>query len=71
MPNEDPGEAALLKAGALQTAILNSANFSSLWLEVALEGVVLFDPNGTVAKTLRKIRESIAVGNYCRKMMAT
>ena len=30
MPVESPHQAALLKTGALQTAILNSANFSSI-----------------------------------------
>jgi len=41
---------------------------SSLWLEVALEGQIEFDPRGSVRKNLFKIKERIASGEYRRKL---
>lgn len=42
---------------------------SSLWLEVALEGDVLFDnPERSLKKCLQKIRAQIAEGRYIRKI---
>jgi hypothetical protein len=42
--------------------------FSSLWLEVAMEGDILFDPAGKLKTILRKIREDVAAGRYIRKI---
>ncbi len=41
---------------------------SSLWLEVAMEGQVLFDPEGQVRKFMRALREQIAEGAFVRKL---
>jgi predicted nucleotidyltransferase len=41
---------------------------SSLWLEVALEGEILFAKNATVQSMLSRIRERIASGEFVRKM---
>lgn len=43
-------------------------NFSSLWLEIGVEGEILFDSNGKIATVLRAIREAIASGLYTRKI---
>jgi hypothetical protein len=43
-------------------------NVSSLWLEVALEGQIDFDPHGRVRQVLYKIKEEIASGRYRRKI---
>lgn len=40
---------------------------SSLWLEVALEGDILYDPRNQLRKTIREIRNRIAAGQYIRK----
>jgi predicted nucleotidyltransferase len=40
---------------------------SSLWLEMAIEGEILFDGEGSLKELLRLIRGQIAKGIYCRK----
>jgi predicted nucleotidyltransferase len=42
--------------------------FSSLWLEVAIEGEILFDTNERLFQMLLKIRGAIAAGMYQRKL---
>ena len=44
-----------------------SAMASSLWLEVALEGHILYDKEDAVRKYLKHLREQIASGDYQRK----
>jgi len=39
----------------------------SLWLEVALHGVVVLDPTGVVARTLARVRDRIAAGEVQRR----
>ncbi len=41
---------------------------SSLWLEIAMEGEILFDKKNIIKKELRKIRERIAFGEFVRKL---
>lgn len=43
-------------------------NYSSLWLEVAIEGVILYDPTNKLESTLREIRSAVADGRFCRKL---
>lgn len=43
-------------------------DFTSLWLEVAIEGVILFDPTKQLDTILRQIRSAIAEGKFSRKM---
>lgn len=45
-----------------------SEGYSSLWLETAIEGVVLFDPSGRVESSIRRIRSAISEGIFQRKM---
>ncbi len=45
-----------------------SVEYSSLWLEIALEGVIHYDPTGQVFATIRKIRDAIAEGRFHRKL---
>jgi hypothetical protein len=40
----------------------------SLWAEVALDGVVLWDPELRVARTLSLLREEIAAGAMVRRL---
>ena len=40
----------------------------SLWLEVALHGVVVLDPTGVVAGTLARVRDRIAAGEVQRRV---
>lgn len=42
-------------------------DFSSLWLEVAMEGEILEDRQNLIRPLLRRIRNTIAVGKYIRK----
>lgn len=44
-------------------------SISSLWLEVAMEGEILYDPSEQIRKILRLIREKVAEGIYQRKMI--
>lgn len=46
----------------------NLQEVSSLWLEIAVEGEVLFDANGLLKDSLRQVREKIAEGEYQRKL---
>ncbi|MBY0384858.1 toxin-antitoxin system HicB family antitoxin [bacterium] len=46
----------------------SAAIASSLWLEVAMEGKILYDKDGSVAKHLSSLREQIATGSYQRKI---
>ena len=39
----------------------------SLWLEAAVDGIVLFDREGAIARLLRAIRRSMAEGKVQRK----
>lgn len=41
---------------------------SNLWLEVALEGEIVFDPEGTVRKTIYEFKKIIASGLKIRKL---
>lgn len=41
---------------------------SSLWLEVALEGEIVFDPSGSVRKTIYSLKSLIASGAKVRKI---
>lgn len=43
-------------------------NYSSLWLEVSIDGDILFDSNSLLKLTLQKIRKKIAEGSYLRKI---
>ena len=43
------------------------AAVGSLWLEVALHGVVVLDPTGVVAPTLARVRDRIAAGEVQRR----
>ena len=43
------------------------AAVGSLWLEVALHGVVVLDPTGVVAQTLARVRDRIAAGEMQRR----
>lgn len=43
------------------------AAVGSLWLEVALHGVVVLDPTGVVARTLARVRDRIAAGEVQRR----
>ncbi len=43
------------------------AAVGSLWLEVALDGEILYDPTQQLKKSLRRIRKMIAEGRYQRK----
>lgn len=43
-------------------------SISSLWLEVGLEGEILFDPTGVIKKHIYKIKNEISSGKYIRKM---
>ncbi len=45
----------------------NSESASSLWLEVALEGKILYDKNDSVHRVLALIRKKIASGQFTRK----
>ncbi len=45
----------------------SGAPLGSLWLEVALESEILYDPTETLQRTLREIRQKIAEGLYQRK----
>lgn len=44
------------------------AAVGSLWLEVALHGVVVLDPAGEVARTLVRVRDRIAAGEVQRRV---
>ena len=44
------------------------AAVGSLWLEVALHGVVVLDPTGVVARTLARVRDRIAAGEVQRRV---
>ena len=44
------------------------AAVGSLWLEVALHGVVVLDPTGVVARTLARVRDRIAAGELQRRV---
>ena len=44
------------------------AAVGSLWLEVALHGVVVLDPTGVVARTLARVRDRIAAGEVRRRV---
>lgn len=46
----------------------NLESISSLWLEVALEGEILFDPTQQLKVTLIEIRRRISEGQYHRKI---
>jgi predicted nucleotidyltransferase len=46
----------------------DSRNVGSLWLEVAIEGKVLFDPQSIVETHLRGIRSLIAEGHFSRSV---
>ena len=39
----------------------------SLWYEAAVDGIILFDPEGRIARLLRSIRRSMAEGKLRRK----
>ena len=43
------------------------AAVGSLWLEVALHGVVVLDPTGVAARTLARVRDRIAAGEVRRR----
>lgn len=51
-----------------QFSHLPSANPSSLWLEVALEGEVLLDQSARVRSSLHDIRRQIAEGKFIRRI---
>ncbi len=40
----------------------------SLWLECAIEGEILYDPNKSLRVCFREIRQSIAEGSYTKKI---
>ena len=44
------------------------AAVGSLWLEVALHGVVVLDPTGVVGRTLARVRDRIAAGEVQRRV---
>lgn len=46
----------------------DASHVGSLWLEVSLEGKVLFDPHSTVQDFLNKLRDKVSSGDYTRKM---
>lgn len=39
----------------------------SLWLEVALDGIVLWERDSAVSEVLRRLKREIAEGNYVRE----
>lgn len=39
----------------------------SLWLECALDGIIVFDRRGDIARTLRALTEQIASGSFTRR----
>lgn len=41
---------------------------SSLWLEIAMEGIVLLDENNLIKNHIIEIRRKIAAGKYLRKL---
>lgn len=43
-------------------------NISSLWLEVGLEGEIIFDPSKKIRRTISQIKNKIASGQYIRKV---
>lgn len=45
-----------------------SAQVGSLWLEVSLDGVVLFETEKLISNCLRRIRQNIADGHYTREI---
>lgn len=45
-----------------------SGPLGSIWLEVAIEGEILYDSNSALRSVLFKIRSQIAEGNYLRKV---
>ncbi len=45
----------------------NSAKITSLWAELALSGLVIFDPTLNVQRYLNHVRQKISAGNIIRK----
>lgn len=47
---------------------MNMDNVGSLWLEVAIDGIVEYDSNLRVQSFLRSIRKQVALGRWLRKV---
>ncbi|PWU14291.1 MAG: hypothetical protein C5B49_13340 [Bdellovibrio sp.] len=56
------------KIAAPQFSHFPKGDPASLWLEVAVEGEILYDPHGSARRQLTAIRHQIAKGGFVRKM---